>query len=103
LEQGEIRLFRLSPGKFDAPLEGYLEHTLLYKSGSAHGYNAISYCWGDAQEVASIDVNGVEMQITKNLAAALRSLRLLKKPRYFWIDHICINQCDIAERGRQVE
>lgn len=40
--------------------------------------------------------------ITKNLALALRHLRRMASPRVLWIDALCINQIDIAERNHQV-
>ncbi|KAK3347051.1 heterokaryon incompatibility protein-domain-containing protein [Lasiosphaeria hispida] len=39
----------------------------------------------------------------KNLAVALHHLRYQDKPRLLWIDAICINQEDTAERNAQVQ
>jgi Heterokaryon incompatibility protein (HET) len=46
--------------------------------------------------------SGMKIQITVNLDAALRRLRLPDQPRLLWVDAICINQGDIIERSRQV-
>ena len=46
--------------------------------------------------------DGQPSSITANLADAIRSLRLPDRPRTLWIDQICINQNDIAERSKQV-
>lgn len=51
-------------------------------------------------------MNGIAFEVGENLAAALVNIRGLEsageKPRALWIDAICINQSDIAERNRQV-
>jgi hypothetical protein len=64
-------------------------------------YVALSYCWGDPLITRAIVVNGMSIQVTTNLEAALRALRALKY-EYLWIDALCINQEDLLERGLQV-
>jgi hypothetical protein len=58
-------------------------------------FAAFSYTWGDPQDRHDITVNGHLIQVTSNLAAALRAFR---SSGYFapggmkiWIDAICIN------------
>ncbi|KAJ9621331.1 hypothetical protein H2203_007383 [Taxawa tesnikishii (nom. ined.)] len=65
-------------------------------------YEALSYCWGNPSVTVSVLVNGVSLQVTKNLAAALRALRSNSEARILWIDAICINQDDLAEKNSQV-
>ncbi|KAI0012253.1 heterokaryon incompatibility protein-domain-containing protein [Xylariaceae sp. FL0662B] len=85
-------------------------------------YAALSYVWGDASVTEDIIVNGTIVPVTVNLAAALKRLRnndiLVDsetgdeadednnsgRPRLLplWVDAICINQNDIAERNNQV-
>lgn len=74
-----------------------------------HTFEALSYCWGSADDPVSIDVNGYEFKVTQNLNAALKSLIPgpgSKGPRKLWIDAICINQGHhaeaLAERRQQV-
>ncbi|KAL9584240.1 MAG: hypothetical protein Q9212_002244 [Teloschistes hypoglaucus] len=43
-----------------------------------------------------------DLAVTENLATALRHLRWTAKTRDLWIDAICINQQNFAERGAQV-
>lgn len=43
-----------------------------------------------------------EVPITNNLDAALRHLRYEESPRYLWIDALCINQANNAEKSKQV-
>jgi hypothetical protein len=73
---------------------------------------ALSYVWGNAQETRPIVVNGIEVQVTDNLEAALQEIRRFAEspdsleignaPASFWIDAISINQSDNAEESHQV-
>ncbi|KAE9373900.1 heterokaryon incompatibility, partial [Stipitochalara longipes BDJ] len=64
-------------------------------------FNALSYCWGDANVTTGIFVNGLETQVTKNLADALLQLRAIGVRRV-WADAICINQADRREQTHQL-
>ena len=67
---------------------------------------ALSYCWGEPILGTKLPVtlNGHEVGLSRNLMSALTHLRM--GPRMgdllFWIDAICINQQDSAERSSQV-
>jgi hypothetical protein len=70
-------------------------------------YEALSYAWGTEPEDRwiLIETNGGPFQpldITENLYPALWRLRHDFKPRWLWVDAICINQEDMAERSSQV-
>ena len=65
-------------------------------------YEALSYCWGDPSDTEPIVLSNRQFIATKNLASALRHLRLPDKRRLMWIDSICINQADNKERNYQV-
>lgn len=65
-------------------------------------YEALSYMWGSADNLNTIDIEGKEFRIGQNLWQALKQLRHSKVPRLLWIDAICINQDDTAERNHQV-
>jgi hypothetical protein len=96
----EIRLAILLPSnKFEAPIECRLEHAVI---GSCTPYEALSYVWGEPHFTESITLDGQNFMITPRLATALRYLRLQAKERVLWIDAICINQEDLAERQEQV-
>jgi hypothetical protein len=82
--------------------------------GSAK-YNAVSYHWGDNNELETVRIHGSDkgepgrvylVPVTKSSTAALRQFRLKacvdKEPLRLWIDALCINQTDAAERGLQV-
>lgn len=75
-------------------------------------YEALSYTWGttDDPETAYVmesSPGGNEecatLAIYPNLVSAFRHLRSLDQVRIFWVDAICINQADIAERNEQVK
>jgi len=42
------------------------------------------------------------MRISENLHAALQRIRDVQQPVEIWVDSICINQKDLAERSSQV-
>jgi hypothetical protein len=65
-------------------------------------YEALSYAWGDPAICRPIIVDGRECQATVNLVSALRRLRFLDQARRLWIDALCINQADNAEKSHQV-
>ncbi|KAF2097552.1 HET-domain-containing protein [Rhizodiscina lignyota] len=65
-------------------------------------YEALSYTWGEPRLVKSIELNGRLFRVTKSLHAALRHLRDARNPRVLWIDAVCINQKDDAEKSKQV-
>lgn len=65
-------------------------------------YEALSYTWGGFAEGRTIDLHGEAYTISDNLFAALKRLRKLNAVRRLWIDAICINQSDLAERAQQV-
>lgn len=99
----EIRVLRLLPGKQNSTISCTLEHTKL--NSHAHTqFEALSYCWGNASDVRTIEVSGQPFQVTANLHRALERLRSSTKvfPRVMWIDAICINQSDRQERSWQV-
>jgi hypothetical protein len=49
-----------------------------------------------------ISIDGGLFLVRRNLYCAIKALRREHEPRAIWIDAICINQADIAERGFQV-
>ncbi|KAK3625588.1 hypothetical protein LTR56_020308 [Elasticomyces elasticus] len=68
-------------------------------------FAALSYVWGDPRETTTIEVNSVQTQITKSLAAALHCLRETCRfagSYHLWVDALAINQLDDLERSQQV-
>ena len=95
-----IRLLHLQPAtESEAPVQVNLTAVLLE---SAHPYEALSYCWGDAFITESVQVDDQSLSVTTNLAVALRALRLPSNSRVLWIDALCINQSNVREKNSQV-
>ena len=100
LGEGEIRLLILHPGT------GTDGISCIIREASLHDppyYEALSYCWGDANQKAPILCNQCPVRITKSLHSALLALRHPAAPRIIWADAICINQEDTLERAAQVK
>ena len=107
----EIRLIRLKPSHetSDSRLSGdeHLECTIeYYRVAQAPPYTALSYCWGDSRLKRCLIVNGRACGIGINAVEALLHLQPQTDQNddvhHFWIDQLCINQGDDAEKGRQV-
>jgi hypothetical protein len=99
-DETSIRLLTINPSlDRHAPVICSLH---LAKIDSASKYETLSYCWGDAAATESVSVNGVDILITKNLATALLMLRLPNESRIIWMDAICIDQNNVAEKNFQV-
>lgn len=106
----EIRLITLLPSEDD---EG--EIACLLETASLDDepeYAALSYVWGDPDDTIEILVNDIVFSATINLASGLIHFRryglglpgkedVASLPR-LWVDAICINQQDTAERNQQV-
>ncbi|KAK6852480.1 hypothetical protein PG995_011031 [Apiospora arundinis] len=101
-----IRVLLLSPAlKWGHPLHGGLQVQDL--DGRPY-YEALSYTWSDETGDASLnrriyigpawDV----MPITRSCSRALRRLRFDNLTRPVWVDAICINQLNNAEKSHQI-
>lgn len=86
---------------------------------AARQYEALSYVWGSTDNPENVSVvssfttdkdenmslsacSAAPLLVTQNLAVALRHLRRQDVARILWIDAICVDQQNIAERGEQV-
>ena len=99
-----IRMLILEPGELADPLKGRLEPVAIDSAGS---YKALSYVWGTSNQVDNICIrhgnNEWPVDLTASLKETLLRLRFSDKPRRLWVDQICINQSDVAERSQQVQ
>ena len=98
-----IRLLRIHPPSHKTP---FIECTLYTARLDGNPqFTALSYVWGDPDVTETVIVNGISLQVTVNLATALRHLqatnvRLILDA--FWADGICIDQSNLKERAHQV-
>ena len=102
-ELSAIRLVVLLPSaERHGDIECRLCNSTLGRS-ETDKYEALSYVWGDQSRRRTISVDNKPFQATENLESALRHLRFPDTHRVLWIDSICINQGDVAERNTQVQ
>jgi hypothetical protein len=94
-----IRLLSLGPGRKGDPLVGNLTVAHL---GQVAKHKALSYVWGDPTPSASFICDGKLLPITPSLEEALQAIRQSTETLTIWIDQICINQQDLAERSQQI-
>ncbi|RDW74867.1 hypothetical protein BP6252_06009 [Coleophoma cylindrospora] len=96
-------LFLQCSDDWDSPIQCKIETYPLY---DAPLYEAISYTWGASTSRVPIYINSSQGQeqceVTLNGHNALRRLRPKSGDRAVWIDAVCINQEDQAERSQQV-
>ena len=98
--RSEIRLLALDPASaFENPLVGSLSHAFLADSGD---FECLSYTWGEIGVAGTMHLSGHEFCIYESVDAALRRLRHDSEVRVLWLDAICINQEDNAEKSIQV-
>ena len=102
LEGQQIRLVTLLPGQHK---EAPRVEISVCKSDSSPPYTAVSYAWGNGDQTEDLRVANQDdsvIKITKNLKSALCHMRSATDEVVLWIDQICINQRDTAEKNAQV-
>jgi len=69
----------------------------------AGDFEALSYCWGDVTQLEDVTMNSTPgFSVSAHILNALQRLRRPDRPRLVWIDVICINQADVAEKSHQI-
>lgn len=106
LSGDECRFIRLARPEGD---DTRIQCSMVQEPLGTSPFLALSYTWGDPLGTQPIHVNGRVMQVTENLAACLLELSQTSKISategtqiLLWVDAICINQQDTAERSAQV-
>ncbi len=106
-----IRLLRISPssetaaddsaeGHFSAPIVGEFKTVSISEPPA---YSALSYTWGGSNKTHQIRLGSDEqLGITESLDTAMRYVRKRDISETLWIDQICINQADLAEKNGQI-
>jgi hypothetical protein len=101
----QIRLLHIHPSSnHDDPIKCSLSVHNLDKTLE---FTALSYEWGRPPrkhgDKPTVHINYLwTLEIQVNLDKALRHLRQPDKPLLIWVDAVCINQNDNAEKGQQV-
>jgi hypothetical protein len=101
LAQPTIRLVRLLRG-INIDLECEIFQAWLDQPQDRIPYEALSYTWGSTERTDHVTINGRKLTITQNLYLALEHLRFKEHDRILWIDSLCIDQANDAEKGHQV-
>ena len=99
-EDVSVRLVKLSPaGDTDKVSCNFVTCSLK----DPIPYEALSYCWGNEDNMAEITCDGYPIKIRSNLHDFLLRTRAKGTERTLWIDALCINQLDLEEKGLQVK
>ncbi|ETS85344.1 hypothetical protein PFICI_03369 [Pestalotiopsis fici W106-1] len=99
-QDNEIRLLILEPGVPGDEIRCYLVNVDI---SWGIRYEALSYAWGDATITRGLTCSGRVMEVHASLHDALSDLRHPTRRRRLWVDGLCINQADEAEKGQQVK
>ncbi|RDW66580.1 hypothetical protein BP6252_10215 [Coleophoma cylindrospora] len=128
IDPDDVRLLALIQGIHDEAIYCSLKVLPLSRlEGSQLGYQALSYAWGDEPASKQIFLQDIEIAkdglsesqtekpdiqtdqirpqrflVRCNLYAALKRLRSESEDLWFWIDALCINQNDDAEKSNQL-
>ncbi|KAK8101816.1 heterokaryon incompatibility protein-domain-containing protein [Apiospora kogelbergensis] len=97
--KSQIRLLSILPGQKDEEVNC---RCYIVDLDDRPVFNALSYVWGDARNKANMMLEGVRIEITNSLAAALSRIRLPHEAVAIWADAVCINQRDPAEKAHQI-
>ena len=96
----QIRLLRFTPINDEDTISCQMSvHDLQH---SEDRYIAISYPWGSPSKLKNILINGYRIQVRFNCWQALWQVRRYSTEYLYWIDSVCIDQTNNAERNAQV-
>jgi len=73
-----------------------------FRLQDAPKYDCISYTWGDASPNHLILVDGCLYRTSKTVYSILEAQKFRLRESFIWIDSVCINQADDAEKSTQV-
>ncbi|KAM5341971.1 hypothetical protein ACJ41O_015002 [Fusarium nematophilum] len=95
----QIRLLRVLPGQASEAIRCRLETVDLRSKPS---FEAISYVWGSGPPDRFVIVDGARLDLMTSAFSVIQRRRSRHRERILWIDQLCINQTDKAERESQV-
>jgi hypothetical protein len=95
-----LRLLELHPIAEAQILSGSVHE---FERTAAPTYVALSYEWGPAKADLTVNVDGREFRVRQNLFNILTEYaRRISEKSYLFVDAICIDQSNLAERNAQV-
>ncbi|KAF2874683.1 heterokaryon incompatibility protein-domain-containing protein [Massariosphaeria phaeospora] len=103
-----LRILCLDPaGTKSLPLRASIIHINRYEElarvNGRQKYHAVSYTWGEPIFSQRLLLNSdCYLPITEKVQVMLQHFRRPHKKRFLWIDAICLNQKDDAEKGQQI-
>lgn len=99
----QIRLLELEAPYPDTDAQQLRGRLRVVSLSSSPKYTALSYVWGTVSSADDTIVCGDHhLGITRNCREALYHLRETFRPLVIWVDAICINQQDEAEKNYQL-
>ncbi|KAH7086595.1 heterokaryon incompatibility protein-domain-containing protein, partial [Paraphoma chrysanthemicola] len=93
-----FRLIRVQKRNGNGPIEIEMRHSEISTQ-----YRCLSYMWGEETQTYGLLLNGKAFGVRKNLYDFLEFASRAYAEEPMWIDAICIDQTNIAERGHQVQ
>jgi hypothetical protein len=95
----EFRLLRINPGARSREPSCDLVHAILE---NASPFEAVSYTWGPVPPSIPISVGSHSMLVTAAVDDFIFSRHSIVHTQYVWIDAICIDQQNMAEKTKQL-
>ena len=99
LQADNIRILSLLPGNHGADVHCEL---LIRSLDDPADYESLCYASGPSESESRIYINGQSIWVNPNLTWALDDLRYIDRPRYLWVDALCMNLENVEERNIQV-
>jgi len=99
--QPSIRLLKISP---TLSTEGLIQCSITHTTIDHAPYRCLSYAWGKPERKQLVLMNGKRFYVQPNLFGFLIVTRAntARTVHQYWIDAVCINQNNTAERNHQV-
>lgn len=98
-----FRLMRVHPSRSG---DGLVQLSIWHSNISSANFDCLSYQWGSQSQRQYVSLNGKQFAVGKNLYDFLTDTYARAEEGFqesYWIDAICIDQENEAERGHQVQ
>lgn len=92
---------RAAEGAID--IEETVQPCIPSSSSNPTPYICLSYTWGSPSDQSAVLVDGKVLMVRSNLSAFLHAARPQLDYCFLWIDALCIDQANAAERDHQVQ